>query len=104
MSVVAVDKCFKCTPGTYQNETGCTSACKQCELGTFQAEDGALKCNPCSFGTFSKEVEANNRVTCKRCEPQTFQNETGQRVYAKDPLKICKVKCRTNNVKRSSIR
>jgi len=83
--ITAINKCFKCTPGTYQNETG-ASACKECEPGTFQTEFGAITCDACAVGGYCDAIDSCNGGF-KPCPAGTFNNETGSN--STNACKLC---------------
>jgi len=85
--VVAIGKCFPCTPGMYQNETG-SSTCNTCESGTFQTDFNAAGCNSCDVGGYCDAVNSCNGGF-KACSPGTFNDKEGKN--SEDACELCPV-------------
>ena len=72
----AINQCFECSPGNYQNNTG-SSNCTVCEEGSYQPEFGKEICIPCAKGGFcdaSKQI--NGGFTA--CRSGTYNEKDGQ--------------------------
>ncbi|KAJ6233663.1 insulin-like growth factor binding protein [Anaeramoeba flamelloides] len=73
------NKCFRCMPGTYQDEEGQTQ-CKKCPMGTFNQNEGSYfekDCLECPIGTYN---EHESQSSCNLCPLGKYQNSKGQSV------------------------
>ncbi|KAJ3437471.1 hypothetical protein M0812_16634 [Anaeramoeba flamelloides] len=72
-------KCFRCMPGTYQDEEGQTQ-CKKCPIGTFNHNDGSIfekDCLECPIGKYN---EHESQSSCNLCPLGKYQNSQGNSV------------------------
>jgi len=84
--MTAINKCYNCTPGTYQHETG-SSDCNECGSGSFQTEFGASKCDDCAVGGYCGAIDSCNGGFKSCPGAGIFNNETGSN--STDACKLC---------------
>lgn len=100
LDIVAVDKCFKCQPGTYQ-DLNTSSACLNCPNGTYQTKFGQDRCevckeggycnskstidggfNACTPGTYNNQTAQSDVAACTLCPKGTFNSESGSTTFS----------------------
>ena len=77
LSPPAIDNCFQCPQGAYQNQEG-SSDCNLCVAGKYQPDRGSKSCKSCKVGEYcDPEDNKSNDGGFIACHPGTYNNETG---------------------------
>jgi len=75
-NLTAINKCFECASGTYQDIEG-QSSCKNCPLGEFQPNRGQSVCNICPAGGYCNKFDVCGGGY-EACKPGTYNDKQGQ--------------------------